>query len=304
MSPNLKSVLMALVLAGLILTFSVRVIAPKAPPLVGRADAQETRHFVYANPGALRIESTDGLVQIQTAKGASISGEAVIRAFRRGSTAQADLVRYVADLVRIREEPGRLTITTEPGPRPADYDLFVEYHITVPERTNIEVASNNGNVWIRPGCGSVRVTGRNSDIDIAKPFGSVHVESVNGRIQLADAPAGGTLKTVNGDVFAEVEGGKLDASTDNGIIHAKLLGTGVEQASLTSQNGGVNLRIPEGTSASITASALRGSVKSQLAVDTANGVRQPRYLQGTIGDGRARINLDTLNGNIVIARSE
>jgi DUF4097 and DUF4098 domain-containing protein YvlB len=195
-------------------------------------------------------------------------------------------------------------IQTEPGPRQADFDLFVQYEIEVPQGTNLEVTSNNGNVWVRAGCGNVRIAGRNSDIDIAKPLGSVHVESVNGRIQLAEAPAGGTLRTVNGDVYAEVAGGRLDASTDNGVIHANILGTGLEEASLTSQNGGVNLRMTTDASASITATALRGNVESQLAVDTSGGVRQPRYLKGTIGNGGPQINLDTLNGNILIARNE
>ncbi len=304
MSPNLKSVLTALALAAILLTVSVRVIAPKLPPLVGRADVQETRNFAHANASTLRLDSTDGMVIITPTADTSITGNAIIRAFRRGSTTEAQLREYVSGLVQIREEQGTLAIQTEPGPRPADYDLFVQYEINVPEGTNLEVTSNNGNVWIRPGCGNVNITGRNSDIDIAKPLGSVHAESVNGRIQLAEAPAGGTLRTVNGDVYAEVAGGKLDASTDNGVIHAKLLGAAVEEALLTSQNGGVNLRMSDTSSASITASALRGSVQSDLVVDTSTGTRQPRYLKGTIGDGRARINLDTLNGNIVIARSE
>jgi hypothetical protein len=304
MSSNLKSLLCATAIAGLVLTFCVRVIAPKLPPLVGRPDAQETRSFVHASPGTLRLDSTDGLVRIGTGEGGSISGKAVIRAFRRGSTDQEQLKSYVAELVQVREEPGVLIVQTEPGPRRADFDLFVEYKIAVPKGTNIEVASNNGNVWVLPGCGNVRVIGRNSDIDIASPLGTVNVESVNGRIQLAEAPAGGTLRTVNGDVYAEVLGGSLEASTDNGVIHAKLPGQGVDAASLTSQNGGVNLKMDEGASASITATALRGSVESQFSVDTADGARQPRYLKGKIGGGRARINLDTLNGNIMIARSE
>ncbi|MCC6797571.1 MAG: DUF4097 family beta strand repeat protein [Candidatus Hydrogenedentes bacterium] len=294
----------ALALAIILLTVSVRVVAHKLPPLVGGADVQETRNFAHANPGSLKLDSTDGIVFITPSPGTSITGSAVIRAFRRGNTTEEQLRGYVAGLVQIREDQSALVIQTEPGPRNADYDLFVHYDINVPQGTNLEVTSNNGNVWIRPGCGNVKIAGRNSDIDIAKPMGSVHAESVNGRIQLAEAPAGGTLRTVNGDVYAEVAGGKLDAATDNGVIHAKLLGAAVEEASLTSQNGGVNLRMPDTSSASITATALRGSVESQLAVDTSGGAHQPRYLKGKIGDGRARINLDTLNGNIVIARSE
>lgn len=296
--------LTAATIAGFVLIFSVRVIAPKLPPLVGRPDVREMRDFVHASPGALRLDSTDGIVIVHPGDGDSIMGRANIRAFRRGSTSEDDLKRYVAGLVAVREEGGALVVTTEAGPRRADFDLFVQYDISVPHGTDIEITSNNGNVWVREGCGNVRIAGRNSDIEVVKPLGSVHVESVNGRIQLADAPNGATLRTVNGDVYAAVAGGRLDASTDNGVIHASLLSPDVEEASLTSQNGGVNIQMAENTSASITATALRGNIETQFAVNTSDGARQPRYLKGTIGDGRARINLDTLNGNIVISRSK
>lgn len=304
MSANLKSLITAIAIAGIVLLFSVRIIAPKLPTIVGRPDAQETRSFMHANPGTLRLDNTDGLITVSTTKGSSIAGEATIRAFRRGDTTEQQLNECVANLVQVHEEPGVLVVQTESGPRPADFDLFVEYKIEIPVGTNVEISSNNGNVWIQPGCGNVHVAGRNSDIEILAPLGTVSAESVNGRIQLAEAPSGGTLKTVNGDVYAEVQSGNLQASTDNGVIHAKLLGTDFDAASLTSQNGGVNLDLAEGTSASITATSLRGSVESQFAIDTAGGAYQPRYLKGKIGGGRAQINLDTLNGNIVIARNE
>ncbi|NUM55067.1 MAG: DUF4097 family beta strand repeat protein [Candidatus Hydrogenedentes bacterium] len=304
MSANLKSVLTAAGIALLIITLCVRLIAPKLPPLVGRADVHEVRDFVHANPGTLRLDSTDGLVTVVRGQGNSIACKAVIRAFRRGDTSNEELRRLVADLVRVREEQGTLIVQTEPEPRRADFDIFVQYDFTVPEGTNVEITSNNGNVWVREGCGDVRIVGRNSDIDIVRPLGTVDVQSVNGRIQLAEAPKGATLRTVNGDVYAAVAGGRLDASTDNGVIHASLLGAGVEEATLTSQNGGVNVKMANDASASITATALRGNVESQFVVNTSEGAQQPRYLKGTIGDGRARINLDTLNGNIVIARSE
>lgn len=304
MGRNLKSIITALAIAALVLAFCVRVLAPKLPPIVGRPDAQETRNFVHSSPGALRLSNTDGLVKIATSTGDSISGTAHIRAFRRGASSDEQLRQFVASLVQVREESGVLVVDTEAGQRTADFDLFVEYEITVPKGTNLTVTSNNGNVWVRAGCGDVHVAGRNSDIDIAQPLGKVTVESVNGRIQLAEAPEGATLRTVNGDVIAKVVGGHLDASTDNGVIHADILGPNLDQASLTSQNGGVNLRVARDVSASITATALRGSVVSELALDTTGGAQQPRYLKGTIGGGRAQINLDTLNGNILIARSE
>lgn len=303
MNANVKSVLTAATIAALMIGFCVRVIAPKLPPVVGKADVQEKRDFVHTSPGALRLENTDGLVRIATVSGETISGKATIRAYRRGATTEDELKQYVSALVDVREDSGVLLVRTEPTERTGDYDLFVEYDIRVPEGTNVEVTSNNGNVWVRPGCGDIRVLGRNSDVEIAKPLGTVDVQSVNGRIRVIEAPAGGTLRTVNGDVYAAVQGGALEAETDNGVIRAEVLGPGVQRARLTSHNGGVTLLMADSVSASIEARASRGTITSEMPIDTARGAQQRRYLAGVIGDGRAQINLDTLNGNILIARS-
>ncbi|HRK35811.1 MAG TPA: DUF4097 family beta strand repeat-containing protein [Candidatus Hydrogenedentes bacterium] len=303
MNPNLKSILTALTIAMFVVVFCARVLAPKLPPMVGKADVQENRAFAHANPGKLVLDNTDGWVRITTHTGEKILGKANIRAYRRGGTTEAELASYVSSLVQVKETPDALVVSTEPVVRAADYDLFVEYDIQIPVGTHVSVSSNNGNVWISPGCGDVRVLGRNSDIDVAAPSGSVHIESVNGRIHLAEAPAGGTLRTVNGDVYAQVDGGNLDVETDNGVIRAQVSSASVETANLTSQNGGVTLEMADDVSASITARASRGLVVSQVPIDTQNGTSQRRYIEGTVGDGRSAIKLDTLNGNILIARS-
>ncbi|MDZ4859697.1 MAG: hypothetical protein SGI88_12010 [Candidatus Hydrogenedentes bacterium] len=300
----MKSLITALTIAVLVIMFCVRVLAPKLPPMVGKADVQEVRSFAHASPGALRLENTDGLVRITTHPGQTITGKAKIRAYRRGDTTIDELKNHITSLVAVNEEASTLVVSTEPTQRLADYDLFVEYDLQIPEGTNVAVTSNNGNVWIRPGCGDVRVMGRNSDIDVAGPSGSVHIESINGRIHLAESPAGGTLRTVNGDVYAQVQGGSLDVETFNGVIWAQVLGPNVEHAQLSSQNGGVSLLMASDVSASITAHASRGSVISQVPIDTQNGTNQRRYIKGIVGDGYSEINLDTLNGSISIARSD
>jgi DUF4097 and DUF4098 domain-containing protein YvlB len=199
-------------------------------------------------------------------------------------------------------------VTTEPRQRPDGFDIHVYYEIAVPAGTDVDIASNNGNMWVDGGCRNVSVKGRNADIEIKRPTGLVVAESINGRIRVIDAPEGGRIHTENGNVYADVRGGRLDAATTNGIIYAELLepvedGAPLEGAKLTSQNGGVTLLMKEGLSASIAARTERGTVVSYIPIDTSGGIQQRRVLEGEIGSGGARIELDTLNGNIRIARS-
>lgn len=303
MKPYLKSVITATLIAGLVLLFTIRVVAPNLPPMAGRPDVEEVREFTRPSAGKLRLQSTDGLISIRSHDSANVVGRAHIRAFLRSGTKDT-LESYIASLVQLNETNGELLITTEAGERPDPFELFVVYDIGVPRGTDIEIESNNGNVWVNEGCGAVTVRGRNTDIRIDRPQGKVMAESVNGRVQLIEAPDGGSIRTVNGNVYAGVRGGRLDAATDNGVIRATVLDPAVVSATLTSQNGGVTLLMANQVSASIRARTSRGSVRAELPVQTSGVEPSRRYLEGTIGDGHSKIVLDALNGNIVIARSE
>ncbi len=295
----------ALVVCGLVVLLTVKTIAPSLPPMVGRPDVHEVREFTQPEAKRVRLSNSDGLVRITTSPRKDVSGHAEIRAFLRGGESEADLQNYVGSLVHIDEVGDTLVITTEPRERPDGYELFVVYDVRVPQGTDVEIESNNGNVWVESGCGRVQVRGRNTDIEVRRPQGDVIAESVNGRITVHEAPEGGRLKTVNGNVYADIEGGRLEATTANGNVMARLLGPSVAGAALTSQNGGVTLEVDEACSATVQARTARGQVRSEIPLDSAGGTRQRRFLQGTVGEGdpRAMITVDTLNGDISIARS-
>jgi len=263
------------------------------------------KRFTHPAEDTFRIRNSDGLVRISTHAGSTITGRANVRAFLRSGGKREALREYVGSLVEIQQRESVVEITTEPGDRPDGFELFVVYEVQVPAGTNVEVESNNGNVWVEAGCGRVAVKGRNTDIDVRAPKGNVVAESVNGRITVHDAPDGGQLKTVNGNVYADVAGGHLEAVTANGNTVARLLGPTVAGAALSSQNGRVRLEMEDECSAAILARTARGSVHTELPVDTTAGTQQRRLLEGTVGAGdrRATITMDTLNGDISIARS-
>jgi hypothetical protein len=273
--------------------------------MVGRPDVQETKQFTHPAEGVFRLVNSDGLVRVSTHSGPAVTGRADIRAFLRDGATVETIRDYVGSLVEIHGKDGVVEIVTEPTDRPDGIELLVVYDVQIPVGTDVEIVSNNGNVWIEPGCGRVDVKGRNTDIDIRGPRGSVVAESVNGRISVYEVPDGGQLKTVNGSVYADVAGGHLEAATANGRIVARLLGPAVAGAALSSQNGGVTLEMQAECSATILAKTARGSVRADLPLDTTSGTKQRRILQGTVGEGdsRTKITVDTLNGDISIGRS-
>ena len=306
MKPYFKSAITALIITGLVLTLTIGGLAPHLPRVAGSADISE--HRVFSWPGAERLvlDNPDGYIGVQTYGGDTITAEADIKAYFVEPDAAAGAQSYVTSLVSAETRDGVLHVQTEPGERPDGLELLVFYTIKVPVGTNLEIASANGNVWIKEGCGDVNVQGSNSDIQIENPLGAVAAKSLNGRIKVRGAPQGCDVNTVNGSVFVEARGGTLKADTINGRIYAWLLDAAVEGCELTSQNGTIRLMVDDECSAQVEARTKRGTVnvKSDFPVDTSSGVRLRRHLRGTIGNGHTELSMDTLNGNIWIARSD
>ena len=109
---------------------------------------------------------------------------------------------------------------------------------------------------------------------------------------------------MNGSIYATVADGGLRATTANGNIVATLVKPAVKTCDLTAMNGGITLLMAADCSAEVDASTGRGTVRSELPVTAPTGQTKRRELRGRIGAGETRLNLNSLNGNISIARSD
>ena len=304
MHPYTKSFLTASLLAATIFGVSIGFIAPNIrTPVVGAPAARETRNLVHPAGDRFHLENRDGGVRIRTHDKGAAEIRAQIQVYTRASGLE-DLARdYVSGLLALIEEDGGLRLVSEPEDRPEGLDVFVDYDILLPRGVHVAVHNANGNVRIGPGVGDADIHGRNTDIEVLDPEGAVVAESTNGRIRVLGAPQGARLDTVNGNIYAHMTGGSLRANTTNGAIVARMLTDAVADCELISQNGGITVVLPPNPSAAVEARTARGTVRSDLPVDGDEEQGRRRQLSGTIGDGEARVSMDTLNGNIWIARS-
>ena len=298
----LRSLATALLVAGLVLAFTIRVVARGLPRVVGAPAVAEERECAWPGTPTLRLRSTDGTVRVFSHSGDEVLAEVRIRVYERESDRREESRSYAEGLVAVRESEGVLEVTSEPGDRPDFLEVYVDYVLRVPRGTALDIESSNGNVWIAQGCGGVRVRGGNADIVVTGPSGEVDVETVNGRIRLDDAPEGGRLRTVNGHIYAHVLGGGLMADTTNGAVVVHLLTPQVDACELTTRNGGITVTLQEGCPVTVDAHAKHGVVRSDFPVDTSQGLQRRRQLRGTIGAGGTRLVLQTLNGNVWIAK--
>jgi len=126
----------------------------------------------------------------------------------------------------------------------------------------------------------------NGDIEVRGVGGSVSIETVNGKIALEDLEGDAGLDTVNGTIDAQFSA----------------LGSG-QRVNVDAVNGKIVIRLPENASAQIHAETLNGGIDADdFGLKPEKGF-VGRDLDGNLGDGDARVNLDTVNGSITIKRN-
>jgi len=298
-----RSLTTAVVIAAAVQCFTVGVLSPKLSLELCRPGASEVRTMSFENVSSLNLRNTDGSVRVNTHPGRGMTITATIRAYTSDYQSQPIAEQYVTTVVSAIEAHGQVEITTEPGQRPDELELRVDYLVEVPEGTDISLAGSNGNVWVAAGCGNVEVEGNNSDIEVVAPRGTVQAKSANGRIRITQSAKEAILETVNGSIYADVSAGELRASTANGSIDASLTAANINSCDLTAMNGGITLSMAEACSARLIATTGRGSIRCDAPIETPAGNVSRRELRGQIGAGETQVSLSSLNGNIVIARS-
>ncbi len=300
----LRSVAASATLGAALLVLGIEVIAPRMPPYAGPPDLRASLSLTLPASQTVHLDNSDGAIRIMTAAGASeVQVDVEIKMYALNNRADLPaLETYLATLVSAETYAGGLSIVTEPLKRPESIALQVAYTVYVPRGTHIDITGSNGNIWIAEGCGEVRVHSGNADIEILGPRGAVIAQSTNGRIRVVDATKSTTLQTVNGNILVEVRDGVLEASSTNGTIKTHVLDPGVSGCVLNSENGGIEVLLGSEVSFTVDATAQRGSVRADFAVEGLGGRRSTRTLRGTVGEGATKLNLSTGNGSIWLAR--
>lgn len=129
------------------------------------------------------------------------------------------------------------------------------------------------------------------------------IETLNGAIAIANVHGRVTAKAVNGRIEAHGLAHEVELSAVNGSITASFDTVAERQdIVLSADNGRIELRLPAEVGAEVTARTVNGSISNDfgLAADAEKWVG--RELEGTIGNGAARIRLKTINGSIEIRK--
>ncbi|MBX3690666.1 DUF4097 family beta strand repeat-containing protein [Dokdonella sp.] len=158
--------------------------------------------------------------------------------------------------------------------------------------------------------GKVRVDCQAHEVEIGSVSGGITLAGRNGRVQAAtvsgDIDAGTSaerfgLETVSGRINVETSGYReLEAGSVSGDINVR--GTPAADARLESEtmSGDVRVQLNEGFAGRIRAETFSGRLRSDFGTVTESGHGPGRSLDATIGEGAARLRIETFSGDIEI----
>ncbi len=275
-----------------------------AGALLVSAPAQQTDTIVSVLPGArLDVESFRGEVLVQTWDRADVRIVA-----DHSSRAYVD-VSGSRSTVRLRARSRR------GGPPSIDYEL------TIPRDMEIDIAGTftdivvdgvggevrartvHGNIVVRGGTGLVRVESVQGDVRVDGARGRIEAESTNGNIEIDDVTGDVLAEGVNGEIILNgIRSQSVEAVTTNGSIHYDGVIEDDGQYRFINHNGNIVFAVPTNVNATVRVSTFNGEFEPAFPITLTETRSGGRSFSFTLGDGSARVELESFGGNIRMRR--
>jgi Putative adhesin len=126
------------------------------------------------------------------------------------------------------------------------------------------------------------------------------LQTVNSEVTIDGLRGSVDAESVNGDIHATGLGGDAHFATVNGAIRADFGAVAPHQEhSFKTVNGSITVGLPKDAGVALSSSVVNGHISCDFPL-TLGESGHGRHLSGTIGDGRASLRAETVNGNIAI----
>lgn len=217
---------------------------------------------------------------------------------------------------------------------PWTHPVDVEIEIELPRKSRITARTINGGIEAEDVEGELDLHAANGAIEVKGAPEHAVLETMNAAIKFEGERSGVVAKTLNGEIELEGVSGEVQANTVSGRIRVE--GEQIERADLRTMagaieldsslakgarvsaksfSGPVTLRLPEGTSARFDVQSYSGGIQSDFASrldgdDDGGGDPHSwghgpgRPLSFVVGDGDARISIESFSGGVKVERGD
>jgi DUF4097 and DUF4098 domain-containing protein YvlB len=263
------------------------------------------------------VQQTDTVLSVQPGTRLDINtfgGEVVVRTWSRNE------MRIEADhssRTRVGISQSRSSVRLRP--RSSRGVANVDFEITVPVGTSVEVSGTFVGATMDGQLGEVRVETVNGDITVSGASDYVYLYSVQGNVELSDAEGTADIHSVNGSLRMTNVAGRVSADATNGrIILEGIRSSNVDATTVngsvryegtiedsgryrfSTHSGDVTLSVVESINATVSVSTFSGHFDAGFPITLTGTMTQGRRFSFAVGDGSARVDLESFSGNIRI----
>ena len=175
----------------------------------------------------------------------------------------------------------------------------------------VTTTGTGGRMVLDVGSGHVEASDHEGDLDIDTGSGSVEVSGVRGDVLRMDTGSGGVTATRVSVSNLEIDTGSGGVEVSDAVARDILIDTGsgsVELALSTNPrevlidtgSGSVTMTVPDSFGAELEIDTASGGISIDFPVTMQNWERD--HVEGTIGDGEARVTIDTGSGSVRILK--
>lgn len=291
-------------------------------------DGEKTAEtFKVGDAGSLHVNNLAGDITVSGTTGGEIQVEAIKHG--RGVNENEARQQLGSIDVSIQKVGARVEIETNHARNSRGW---VDYTISVPVGTTVELKSVSGDIRVSNVRGEVRAESVSGSIQGSSLTRVASLKSVSGDVEATTIASDGemALSSVSGDIVAKgLKGRSAQVGTVSGDVTLKMCVCG--QASVQSVSGNMEYigklekggryefkthsgdvsLVTAGEGFDLDASTFSGSLRSDLPLVTRGGDanfergRGPgRWVKAVVGDGGAYVEIKTFSGDIVLSKSQ
>ncbi len=262
-----------------------------------RADRIE-KHFAVQGKPTITVRNANGRVQV---KAWSKSEVQVVCTNVGGKTS-----------LESEQAGNRIEVATHAmDEKVSGDDLKVDYEITVPAESELNVRTDSGNVTVESVHGDMTFDTVGANLQLTDVDGYLVIKTIDGSVQCTRCSGKLESNSISGNVQLlqpTLDSVRVQTTSGNILFDGSFLTRGIYI--MKNFSGTIEVHFSPTDSFDLNASSLKGSVVNQASIkpDT-HGSHQtlPKYGQsfiGTVNDGRAKVELSSFNGTIKILKRD
>jgi hypothetical protein len=245
------------------------------------------------------VENINGSIKVGGEETRECRIKATIEVKAKNENATRKLMEKVK--VQVRQSGKRLSVRVEQPKLRRKQSVKVDFEITVPKKSNLDLHTNNGEIEIADISGEIESKTNNGAIEAVKIAGDTLLHTNNGKVNVSKADlTPGAVTVKNGAINCEEISGNIQVQVNNGKVKVSYARTApsVCNVSITTNNGDIDFTGPVNFSAAVEAETQIGSITTNLPLTVKGWMG--KSASGTLGKGEGKLHLETHNGSIRI----